>query len=135
MTQNAAIDDRPVSITTMAAAAATEPAWTTALFRPTYRLRNIREHLGDDHYELPNGFTEVELAPPGSVTGTHSGDRYYVRGLFSFPWLCAGSLDGTRGTKSNLLWMFLSGNQDVVLQSDEESSDQEEEVATRKRKR
>jgi hypothetical protein len=54
--------------------------------------------------------------------------------------------------KSNLLWMFLSGNQDVVLQSDEESSvlqsdeesavlqsdevsnEQEEEVATRKRK-
>jgi hypothetical protein len=56
--------------------------------------------------------------------------------------------------KSNLIWMFLSGNQDVVLQSDEESaavlqsdeesvvfqldeesSEQEEEAATRKRKR
>jgi hypothetical protein len=57
-------------------------------------------------------------------------------------------------SKSNLIWMFLSGNQDVVLRSDEESaavlqsdeesaavlqldeesSEQEEEVATRKRK-
>jgi hypothetical protein len=47
-------------------------------------------------------------------------------------------------SKSNLLWMFLSGNQDVVLQSDEEtaavlqsdgdSSEQDEEVASRKRK-
>jgi hypothetical protein len=39
-----------------------------------------------------------------------------------------------RNTKSNLLWMFLSGNQDIVLQSDEESSEQEEEAVTRKRK-
>jgi hypothetical protein len=46
--------------------------------------------------------------------------------------------------KPNLIWMFLSGNQDVVLQSDEESAaviqsdeescEQEEETATRKRK-
>jgi hypothetical protein len=31
--------------------------------------------------------------------------------------------------ESNLLWMFLSGNQDVVLQSDEEDSEQVVEVA------
>jgi hypothetical protein len=47
----------------MAAAAAIEPAWTTALFRPTNRLRDhFRELHGDDSYEL-NGFTEVELLP------------------------------------------------------------------------
>jgi hypothetical protein len=31
--------------------------------------------------------------------------------------------------KSNLLWMFLSGNQDVLLQADKEDSDQVVEVA------
>jgi hypothetical protein len=50
-------------LTTMAAAAAIEPAWTTTLFRPTNRLRDRhRERRGDDSYEL-NGFTEVELLP------------------------------------------------------------------------
>jgi hypothetical protein len=54
-------------------AAAIEPTWTTALFRPTNRLRDaVRELTGDDSYELPE-LTEVELIPdlsPGHVLAT-----------------------------------------------------------------
>jgi hypothetical protein len=46
------------------AAAAIDPTWPTALFRPTNRLRDqLREQRGDDSYEHPDGFTEVELFP------------------------------------------------------------------------
>jgi hypothetical protein len=46
------------------AAAAIEPTWTTALFRPINRLRDQRrEQRENDSYELPQGLTEAELLP------------------------------------------------------------------------
>jgi hypothetical protein len=46
------------------ASAAIDSAWTTALFRPTTRLRDlVREFDNDVSYELPYGVTEVELLP------------------------------------------------------------------------
>jgi hypothetical protein len=56
------------------ASAAIEPTWTTALFRPTNRLRDLFRVLYNyDSYELRNGITEVELLPdlsPEAVIAT-----------------------------------------------------------------
>jgi hypothetical protein len=53
--------------------------WTTALFRPTNRLRDlVRERRGDDSYELPKGRTEVELFPDISPEDVLATDIAYV---------------------------------------------------------
>jgi hypothetical protein len=77
--------------TTMAAAI--EPTWMAALFRPTNRCRDhLRERYGNESYELPQGLTEVEILPDLSpehvqVTDIMWEDFYRVLGGKTLVWM------------------------------------------------
>jgi hypothetical protein len=90
--------------------AAIEPTWTTALFRPANRYRDlIRERRGYGSYQLPNGETEVELFPdlsPEHVLATGITWEDFCRFLDNkFVWMgpgvcvCDGFLNDLAGYK------------------------------------
>jgi hypothetical protein len=87
---------------------------------------DLRGHERDDQiYEesiLP--YLETNLYRPRVLLSIKKADSALRRPLLGL----ALQTESVRN-KSNLLWMFLSGNQDVVLQSDEEDSGQVVEVA------
>jgi hypothetical protein len=75
------------------------------------------------YMEMIHPYLETNLYRP-RVLGIKKADIQIRRPLLGR----ALQMESVRN-KSNLIWMFLTGNQDVVLQSDEEDSGQVVEVA------